>query len=174
MKVDLPDNMQMPAASPEIFQQLGTLTRQLHDTLNMLGLRYDSEAGRQMAARIAQSLRDAAYASSLALAREKGPYPLFSADACLAEPMDMRQCIRLNLDCADICLANSRVATRRTGHDVSLIRTMLKACIGACQRCGAECGRHETRHRQRCAQMCNACVEDCLYALSSLDPSGPA
>ena len=57
----------------------------LADTLNMLGLRYDSEAGRQMAARIAQSLRDAAYASSLALAREKGPYPLFSADACLAE-----------------------------------------------------------------------------------------
>ena len=38
-----------------------------------------------MAARIAQSLRDAAYASSLALAREKAPYPLFSADLCLAE-----------------------------------------------------------------------------------------
>jgi len=38
MKVDLPDNMAMPAASPEIFQQLGTLTRQLHDTLNMLGV----------------------------------------------------------------------------------------------------------------------------------------
>lgn len=27
-----------PAASPEIFQQLGTLTRQLHDTLNQLGV----------------------------------------------------------------------------------------------------------------------------------------
>jgi len=38
MKVDLPENMTMPAASPEIFQQLGTLTRQLHDTLNMLGV----------------------------------------------------------------------------------------------------------------------------------------
>ncbi|MFW9617169.1 protein phosphatase CheZ [Aquabacterium sp.] len=38
MQVDLPDNMTMPAASPEIFQQLGTLTRQLHDTLNMLGV----------------------------------------------------------------------------------------------------------------------------------------
>lgn len=38
MKVDLPDNMSMPAASPEIFQQLGTLTRQLHDTMNMLGV----------------------------------------------------------------------------------------------------------------------------------------
>lgn len=38
MKVDLPENMTMPAASPEIFQQLGTLTRQLHDTMNMLGV----------------------------------------------------------------------------------------------------------------------------------------
>ncbi|MGC4059555.1 MAG: protein phosphatase CheZ [Aquabacterium sp.] len=38
MQMDLPDNMQMPAASPEIFQQLGTLTRQLHDTLNVLGV----------------------------------------------------------------------------------------------------------------------------------------
>ncbi|HYR25987.1 MAG TPA: protein phosphatase CheZ [Aquabacterium sp.] len=38
MQVNLPDNMSMPAASPEIFQQLGTLTRQLHDTLNMLGV----------------------------------------------------------------------------------------------------------------------------------------
>lgn len=92
------------------------------------------------------------------------------ADACLAEPMNMSQCIRLNLDCADICLATSRVATRRAGHDVQLIRTMLKACIEACQRCGAECGKHENAHCQRCALTCNACVEDCLYALSSLDP----
>jgi chemotaxis protein CheZ len=38
MQMNLPDNMQMPAASPEIFQQLGTLTRQLHDTLNVLGV----------------------------------------------------------------------------------------------------------------------------------------
>ncbi len=38
MTVQMPENMQMPQASPEIFQQLGTLTRQLHDTLNMLGV----------------------------------------------------------------------------------------------------------------------------------------
>lgn len=38
MKMELPDAMVMPAASPEIFQQLGTLTRQLHDTLNQLGV----------------------------------------------------------------------------------------------------------------------------------------
>lgn len=56
----------------------------LADALNMLGLRYDSQDGRHMAARMARAMRDAAYASSVALAREKGPYPLFSADTCLA------------------------------------------------------------------------------------------
>ena len=32
------------------------------------------------------------------------------ADACVAEPMDMRQCIRLCLDCADIGTATARMA----------------------------------------------------------------
>lgn len=57
----------------------------LADTLAMLGLRYDSEEGRAMAAHIARSLRDAAYQTSVALARERGPYPLFNAEACLAD-----------------------------------------------------------------------------------------
>jgi ribonucleoside-diphosphate reductase alpha chain len=37
-----------------------------------------------MASRIAETLRDAAYATSVALAREKGPFPLFDADKYLA------------------------------------------------------------------------------------------
>ena len=57
----------------------------LADTLALLGLRYDREEGRAMAARIARCLRDAAYQASVALARERGPYPLFNADTCLAE-----------------------------------------------------------------------------------------
>ncbi|MDE2402427.1 MAG: protein phosphatase CheZ [Burkholderiales bacterium] len=38
MLMDALPPMPPPAASPEIFQQLGTLTRQLHDTLNQLGV----------------------------------------------------------------------------------------------------------------------------------------
>ena len=56
----------------------------LGSTLVMLGVRYDSEEGRQLAARIAEELRDAAYAASVALAQEKGAFPLFDADAYLA------------------------------------------------------------------------------------------
>ncbi|TFW03285.1 adenosylcobalamin-dependent ribonucleoside-diphosphate reductase, partial [Oxalobacteraceae bacterium OM1] len=52
----------------------------LGSALVMLGLRYDSAEGRTMAARIAEALRDAAYAASVDLAREKGAFPLFDAE----------------------------------------------------------------------------------------------
>ncbi|WP_313171576.1 adenosylcobalamin-dependent ribonucleoside-diphosphate reductase, partial [Massilia oculi] len=55
----------------------------LGSALAMLGLRYDADEGRTMAARIAAELRDAAYAASIELAREKGAFPLFDADQYL-------------------------------------------------------------------------------------------
>ncbi len=57
----------------------------LGDALVMLGLRYDADEGRAMAQHIAQAMRDAAYASSVALAQEKGAFPRFDADAYLAD-----------------------------------------------------------------------------------------
>ncbi len=57
----------------------------LGDALAMLRLRYDREDGRAMAATIARCMRDAAYAASVELAREKGPFPAFMADGYLAE-----------------------------------------------------------------------------------------
>jgi ribonucleoside-diphosphate reductase alpha chain len=58
----------------------------LGDCLIMLGLRYDSDAARARAADFARLMRDAAYAASVELAREKGPFPLFDADKLLAAP----------------------------------------------------------------------------------------
>ena len=57
----------------------------LGNTLTMLNLRYDSEAGRTMAAQIAERMRNAAYAASVELAKEKGPFPLFKVNGYLAE-----------------------------------------------------------------------------------------
>jgi ribonucleoside-diphosphate reductase alpha chain len=58
----------------------------LGDALVMLGLRYDSDGARKTAAAIARQLRDAAYWASVALAREKGPFPLFDAEHYGASP----------------------------------------------------------------------------------------
>ena len=55
----------------------------LGNALAMLRLRYDTAEGREMAARIARCLRDAAYAASVGLAKEKGAFPLFDADRYL-------------------------------------------------------------------------------------------
>ncbi|RKE39227.1 ribonucleoside-diphosphate reductase class II [Paraburkholderia sp. BL23I1N1] len=51
----------------------------LGDTLVMLGLRYNSQEGRDFAVRIAQLMRDEAYRASVELARERGAFELFDA-----------------------------------------------------------------------------------------------
>ncbi|MEI8267323.1 MAG: ribonucleotide reductase N-terminal alpha domain-containing protein [Betaproteobacteria bacterium] len=58
----------------------------LADALIMLGLRYDRAEGRTLAAHVARVLRDSAVHASVALARERGPYPLFDAAKHLAPP----------------------------------------------------------------------------------------
>jgi ribonucleoside-diphosphate reductase alpha chain len=58
----------------------------LGDALVMLNLRYDTEEARAMAAGISTRLRDAAYAASVELGRERGPFPLFNADLYLSAP----------------------------------------------------------------------------------------
>jgi ribonucleoside-diphosphate reductase alpha chain len=71
----------------------------LADALVLLGLRYDSEAARTLAAQAMRTLRDAAYRASIDLAREKGPFPAFAAQPFLASgfavrlPPDIRDAI---------------------------------------------------------------------------------
>ena len=55
----------------------------LGNTLTMLRFRYDDAAGRQMAALIAECMRDTAYMASVELAKERGSFPLFNADEYL-------------------------------------------------------------------------------------------
>ena len=86
------------------------------------------------------------------------------ADACSAEKMDMRQCIRTCMDCADICDATFKVATRRTGSNELLMEEMLTLCITACDICAEECERHAHAHCRLCAEMCRECARDCRAA----------
>ncbi|WP_250467257.1 adenosylcobalamin-dependent ribonucleoside-diphosphate reductase [Caballeronia sp. GAFFF2] len=57
----------------------------LGDTLVMLGLRYNSNEGREFAMRVARTMRDEAYRASVELARERGAFPLFDAARYLEE-----------------------------------------------------------------------------------------
>ena len=90
------------------------------------------------------------------------------ADACSAEDMDMRQCIRVCLDCADICQAASRLTLRQTGRNAMILRATLELCAHACEACAEECDRHAHEHCRLCAEMCRECAQDCRKALASI------
>ncbi|WP_181706096.1 four-helix bundle copper-binding protein [Chthonobacter rhizosphaerae] len=96
------------------------------------------------------------------------------ADACLGEDMvkDLTQCIRLNLDCADVCAATGAVASRRTGSNESVIKMMIEACAEACRLCGEECARHAQMHEhcRICAEACRRCEEACRQASGTITP----
>lgn len=73
----------------------------LGNVLAILGLHYGSVEGREMAAKIAETLRDTAYSESVLLAKEKGAFPLFDANKYLNSgnfvkrlPKDIQAAIR--------------------------------------------------------------------------------
>ncbi|MDP9069184.1 MAG: four-helix bundle copper-binding protein [Actinomycetota bacterium] len=94
------------------------------------------------------------------------------ADACLSEEMvaELRKCIRLNLDCADICDATGRVLTRQTEYDAPTSKTQLQACLEICRACAQECESHMDHHDhcRICAEECRRCAEACEALLSAM------
>jgi ribonucleoside-diphosphate reductase alpha chain len=90
------------AAEARAKRRIGLGFLGLGSALVMLGLRYDAPEGRALAASIAENLRDAAYAASVDLAREKGAFPLFDAARYLEGrfvsrlPHELREAIRLH------------------------------------------------------------------------------
>jgi hypothetical protein len=98
------------------------------------------------------------------------------AQACTADADDnlsehnlseMVKCIRLCLDCADICTATARVASRQTAYDASVTRPLLLACVAACKSCGDECERHAQMHAhcRVCGEACRRCEQACRELL---------
>src|SRR3982074_3959796 len=65
-------------------------------------------------------------------------------DADLSEPnlAEMVTCIRLCLNCKDVCTATVAVMSRPAQSDASVTRPLLEACVAICKSCGDECGRH--------------------------------
>jgi len=95
------------------------------------------------------------------------------ADACLGEPdvAELVTCIRLNLDCADICAFTGRLFARPSARHEETLRHQLEACISICQACAEECARHEhMEHCRICAEACRRCAEACQRELGALVP----
>ena len=94
------------------------------------------------------------------------------ADDCLGEEIvqELTTCIRLNLDCADICEATGRVLTRQTEYDAPTSKAQLSSCLQACVTCAEECERHAEHHEhcRICGEECRRCVEACSALLEAM------
>jgi hypothetical protein len=94
------------------------------------------------------------------------------ADACLSEDdvQDLRKCIRLNLDCDDLCSATARVLTRQTEYDAPVSRAQLEACRQSCGTCAEECEGHADHHEhcRLCAEACRRCETACAELLEAI------
>jgi hypothetical protein len=95
------------------------------------------------------------------------------ADDCLGEEsvQELTTCIRLNLDCADICATTGRVVGRRTGYDAEVTSAVLRACIEACRSCADECdihAAHGMEHCGVCAEECRRCEQACQELLAAI------
>ena len=83
---------------------------------------------------------------------------------------DMRKCIRLCLDCADICEATGRVLTRQTEYDGPTAKAQLQSCEATCRACAEECEHHAEHHEhcRICGEECRICELACQRLLESM------
>ena len=100
------------------------------------------------------------------------------AQACIADTdadlgerdvTEMVKCIRLCLDCADVCTAAAAVISRPADYDADVVRPLLQACVAICKSCGDECERHAQMHAhcRVCEQACRRCEQACRELLQA-------
>ena len=90
--------------------------------------------------------------------------------ADLGEPnvTEMVTCIRLCLDCVDICSATAGVISRQTEYDANVTRPLLDACAATCKSSDDECERHAMMHEHcRGAEACRRCEQACRDLLDA-------
>jgi len=101
------------------------------------------------------------------------------AQACIADTdadlseqnvAEMVRCIRLCLDCADVCTATAGVTSRPADYDANVTKPLLEACVAICRSCGDECERHARIHEhcRVCAEACRRCEQACRELLDTL------
>lgn len=80
-------------------------------------------------------------------------------DACLQEEnvKMMADCIRLDVECADICGQFAKALSRNSEFS----KDYAELCAKICDACADECEKHEHDHCKKCAEVCRKCAEAC-------------
>lgn len=101
----------------------------LADALVLLGVHYDSDAARQLAAQAMRTLRDAAYRASVALARSKGAFPALDRDAFLVSGFARRLPDDIRAAIATYGIRNSHLLAIAPAGTISLLANNLSSGI---------------------------------------------
>jgi ribonucleoside-diphosphate reductase alpha chain len=117
------------AAQARSARRIGLGVTGLADALAMLGLHYDSDAARAFAARTLTRIRDTAYEASVALAREKGVFPLFDPERHLEAPFIRSLPDRLREAIAASGIRNSHLLAIAPAGTISLLAGNLSSGI---------------------------------------------
>ena len=84
--------------------------------------------------------------------------------------IEMVTCIRLCLDCADVCTATAAVLSRQAEYEPIVTGPLLGVCAAVCKSCGDECERHARMHVhcRVCAEACRRCEQACRELLDAI------
>lgn len=84
------------------------------------------------------------------------------AVACLNESnvAELKRCIQLTADCADICLTVSELM----GRNSEFAEKFCHMCVDICNACAAECEKFASmnEHCKLCAEVCRQCAHKCM------------
>jgi hypothetical protein len=97
----------------------------------------------------------------------------YCATACLGEsdPKPLADCIRLDIDCAEIC----RLATAYMSRDSAMVANLCRICAEICDACGDECEKHaHMEHCRLCADACRRCADECRQVVMGMAGTGQA
>lgn len=89
------------------------------------------------------------------------------AAACLEEKnIDMlRECIRLDRDCAWICDLTTSYLLGNSAFEAQACQL----CAEICDACAMECGKHsDMQHCVECAQACRECADACRTLVGAM------
>ncbi|HKL37020.1 MAG TPA: four-helix bundle copper-binding protein [Salegentibacter sp.] len=83
----------------------------------------------------------------------------YCADACLDEDnvKMMKDCIRTDRVCAEVCAALNQVLAIKYND----VEGLVEYCKKVCQSCADECSKHDHQHCKDCAEACKECVSAC-------------
>ncbi len=112
--------LEAQAKEAEAKRRIGLGFTGLGDALIMLGVRYDSDQGRRLSARIARMMRDASYAASVELSKERGAFPMLDVEKYLQSDFVARLPEALKTDIREHGIRNSHLTSIAPTGTISL------------------------------------------------------